>query len=164
MTKERSARSEVIEILERSTPDGDFTIDEVVEKARADLDDELFHRWAEEEIRRFLANELRDYYLSQRARARAIIRRGGEVRLTNDGSGALSVESIFNDPVWVDGVRRPLGDLTGKDLRQVAKEYERQGKELLFWAGVYRKLARKAGTKTVREVIDADNLKALIGG
>lgn len=161
---ETSARSEVIEILERSTPTGDFTVAEVVEKARAEIPDALLHRWAEEEIYTFLSNELRAYFHSQRSRARATIRRGGEIALTDDGSGALSIEAIYSNPVWVGGVRRPLGDLTGKDLRLAAADYERQGNELLFWAGVYRKLARKVGSKTVREVIDANNLRMLIGG
>lgn len=163
MPKPRSARSEILEILRSSIPTGDFTIAEVVEKARVDISDDLFQQWAEEEVRRFLAQELSEYILDQRARTRSAIRRGGHVAVKDDGSGKLSVESIYEQPFVVNGVHRPLGDLTGKDLRWVAQDYEKKGNELLFWAGVYTKLARRVGKKTVREVIDADNLKALIG-
>lgn len=68
-------------------------------------------------------------------------------------------------PLSVEGgLRKPLGDLTGPELRSAARSYQNHATRTLFMAAFLRALAKKVGSDTVADHYTEDDLAALWRG
>jgi hypothetical protein len=120
-----------------------------------DEDPDLLHGWATVRLLPALSEAISRQLSSRRSTAnrRILSRAFGEAALSGDADLLAAFRAMH--PVNELGLRKAACDMTGREHEFVAGTYERTGKTMLMVAEFHRQVGRKAGTRPLRDVMDA---------
>lgn len=157
----RNYATDMRALIDEATDGGPYVpriiASEIVEKLQA-TDPDLLHGWLTEQAEHFIWQAINDRDRSRRAHTTHQIRRGAFA----DAADAGTTNSYLSLPFTVeDGTRRHLGTLRKPDLLYVSATYQRRANENQFLAQVMTAIAKKIGSRTVAEVYDEDQLRAM---
>ena len=162
---ERDYVADMRAAIASAVPDGDYVAAVVAGKLVAQLaetDPALLTGWLDLHAVPILTD-----LIGRRARlTRAVLqRRAGAHRFAAIvEAGDLAAMSLFDDVRYVvddEETRRPLGDMTGEDCRFAAAAYATQELALKLEKAFLLALAKKVGTRRVREVMSEATVEAL---
>lgn len=169
METELTVNQQIIGLLEAATPDGAFTLAEVVSKVHRQLqkkDPDLLQEAYEEMFESWLV----EYYGNVLRKRRGVFRnrfeRGesaGTESTTYDRTvSVLSGEkSIFDTKMCVsdENTWKRLGDMMSEDHLYVANKYEQSGRRDLMFAEFHRVLARRVRGRRTEEVLKEEEIE-----
>jgi len=136
----------------------DYNTREAAEEFLADMrlrEREELDAWLHQQALTLIEITIGNSRRSRRARAR----RSAKLRAFSKAAESGEV-SFYTEPFVIDEemTLRRLCDMTAADCRFAAVEYERSAKSDLLMAKFLEQLAKKAGRKTVGEVMSAEQV------
>src|SRR5262245_6594086 len=152
--------------IEAAIPEGDFVSTlvaaELVAKLRA-TDAELLTGWLDASAVAILAHVIstRERQLRTKSRVQAKPRAFAKAKADPK---ALSVFRDIRYVVDEHQTRRPLGDMSGPDLRYAAAGYQREEQRAALERAFLLALARKVGKRRVRDVLTEAKVQRLRDG
>lgn len=166
---ERDYASEMRRYIEDNLPDGDVVLSTHAEwmiRKLQQKDPDLLMGWLMHNAVVLLSDYIRVKVVRGNRKA---IRRVSKAFTSGDSEGVrpnafeLDRYVIDTDNTW-----RLLGDMTGKDHRFVADDYDRRSKEMAMLAAFHRAVAKRVGAKTTAEVLTVEQYehiwKKMVGG
>jgi hypothetical protein len=138
--------------------EGDYSTREVAEDFLADMrlrEPEELDAWLHEQALALIEITIGNSRRSRRARAR----RSAKLRAFSQAAESGEV-SFYTEPFVIDEAMtlRPLCDMTAANCRFAATDFERSAKSDLLMAEFLKQIAKKAGRKTVGEVLSAEQV------
>jgi hypothetical protein len=164
---ERNYAAELRAVIDAETAGGPYVsravAEHVVEKLRA-TDRELLSGWLDAQAEHFVWQLINDRDRSTRSHARASSKPNAfnkDAKATGGGDRASLARWLTVPFVVEDGSRKRLADMSKDDLLFVGDAYDAQARENKMTAAFMRAIARKVGTKTVKDHYTDEQLSVM---